>query len=369
MHIITGLNVGGAETALCNLLENTDRGRFKSAVISLLPEGALGQRAREAGAALYSLNMKRGLPDPFALLRLRGLIKELRPDLIQTWMYHANFMGAIAARGLNIPLLWNIRHSNLDKKVNKLTTRIVVKLCALLLMSAPQKIIYCAHRSAEAHAKIGYDSARAVVIPNGFNTDLFKPDQKAGREFREELGVTEECLLIGVIGRFDPLKDHNNFFRAVDLIAKELPKTRFVLCGDGITPQNAALSAMIGGEVKPLVYLLGRRMDMPKIYAALDLLVLPSSGEAFPNVIGEAMSCGVPCVATDVGDCARIVGSAGVVVKPVDCALLAQAIGAMALLPREKREELGKKARERIVKRYDIRLIANMYEELYRSAV
>jgi glycosyltransferase involved in cell wall biosynthesis len=369
LHIITGLNVGGAETTLCKLLENMDRTRFRSAVVSMLPEGALGQRAREAGAALYSLNMKRGLPDPFALLRLRRLIKELRPDLIQTWMYHANLMGAVAARGLKIPLFWNIMHFNLDKNVNKPMTRIIVKLCALLLKSVPQKIVYCAQRSAEVHAKIGYDNARATVIPNGFDTDLFKPDQRAGKEFREELSAADGCLLIGVIGRFDPQKDHNNLFRAADLIVKELPTARFVLCGDGIIPQNGALAAMIGKGIKPLVHLLGRRMDLPKIYAALDLLVLPSIGEAFPSVVGEAMSCGVPCVVTDVGDCARIVGSTGISVKPGDPALLAEAIKKMALLPQKKRKELGEKARERIKEHYDIRLITDMYEDLYQSAV
>lgn len=366
-HVITGLNVGGAENALCKLVENIDRTRFESNVVSLLPEGVLGERIRRAGGGVDVLGMRRGVPSPVAFLRLVGLLKRTQPDLVQTWLYHADLVGGLAGAWLGLPVLWNIRNSDLTPEVNGLLTRGVVRVCARLSRRLPAAIVCCAERAREIHERIGYDGSKMLVIPNGFDTAALRPDAAAGAAFRREVGVPEEAFLVGVIARFDPQKDHRGFFAAVQrLTEKNGERPYFVLCGDGMTRENTALSEMIPQSFRDRTFLLGRRMDLPKVYASLDLSVLPSrSGEAFPNVVGEAMACGVPCVVTDVGDAARIVGDTGVVVPPRDPAALAGGMRRIMGMSRDARRALGAHARERVCCEYDIEVMTKRYEALY----
>ncbi|MDR1471242.1 MAG: glycosyltransferase [Synergistaceae bacterium] len=367
-HIITGLNVGGAENALCKLVENIDREKFECSVLSLLPDGALAGRIKNAGADVFTLNMKRGQPRLSSFIRMVSRLRKIRPDIVQTWMYHADLMGGIAGRILGVPVVWNIRHSNIDPMVNKLSTRLIVKLCAKMSGFIPARIAGCAVSGLDAHTALGYAAEEMVQIPNGFDTGVFRPDEAARFSFRAELGILPEARLVGVIARFDPQKDHGNFFKAAACLSEKHCDVRFVLCGDRITPDNPILAGMIDAALEGKVFLLGRRMDVPRILAALDVSVLPSmSGEAFPNVVGESMSCGAPCVVTDVGDSARIVGDTGIVVPPRDPAALASGICSLLEMPRRERENLGARARQRIIDEYEIGAVTKMYENLYNS--
>jgi glycosyltransferase involved in cell wall biosynthesis len=211
-----------------------------------------------------------------------------------------------------------------------------------------------------------------VIIPNAFDLENFRPDPPARQSVRQELGLSPEAPLIGLINRFHPMKDHNNFIQAATLLLKSLPEAHFLLCGGGVTWENSELVGWIkAGNLQERCHLLGHRDDIPRLMAALDIVSLSSSGgEGFPNVIGEAMACGSPCVVTDVGDAALIVGETGVVVPKKDPQALAAGWHKLLLdLTREERVQLGLAARRRVTEQYSLNMITQQYQRVYASMV
>ena len=367
-HLITGTYTGGAERMLHKLVSRTDRERFDVSVISLTTAGEIGRRMIDEGVSFHSLDASRSGLDPSALVRLIRLLRRTRPDILQTWMYHADLAGGLATRfSRSIPVAWNIRHSDLDPDHMKKRTILVAKWCARLSRRLPERIVCCSRASMETHAAIGYDRERMVVIPNGFDTSLFAPDSGARGSVREELGLDRDAILVGLVARYHPQKDHATFLRAAGILHEEMPGVRFVLCGKGVTADNIDLAGMIGeADLEDTAFLLGRRADIPQIQASLDIASSSaSSGEGFPNIIGEAMSCGVPCVVTDVGDSSEIVGDFGIVVEPGDPEALAAGWKKILAMNREARAGLGEKARERIEKNYEIGAVTARYEVMY----
>jgi glycosyltransferase involved in cell wall biosynthesis len=365
-HIITGLEAGGAETMLLKLLSSLNAPGESAEVISLAPEGPLADPIRALGVPVMSLGLGGGLGALFGLPRL---IRELRrsvPDLVQCWMYHANLLGGLAARvGVSAPVLWGLRQSDLDPALSKRSTIMVAKLGARLSFRVAQKILCVSESARQVHVALGYDDARMVVIPNGFDLARFRPDAEARREIRADLGIGPDDILIGLAARFDPQKDIGNFLAACARLAA--PKARFVLCGTGMDGSNDALVAMIKqAGLGERVHLLGRRNDMARLTAALDIAVSSSAfGEGFSNTLGEALACGVPAVATDVGDSRLIVGAAGRVVPPRDAGALAAGIEELIALGPEGRAALGRQGRERMARDYGLAAIAERYRTLY----
>ena len=220
------------------------------------------------------------------------------------------------------------------------------------------------------HTALGYDPEKMVVIPNGFDLDLFKPDLEGGASIRQELGIPEDTMLIGLAGRFDPQKDHHNFIKAAALLPKEILNVQFLLCGDDITWGNRELAQWIDeAGLHRCFHLLGRRNDISRIMTALDIASSSSYGEGFPNVVGEAMACGTPCVVTDVGDSALIVGDTGIVVPPGDPDALALAWKELNEIGKDKRRELGCDARLRIRENFSLPSVVKQYEDLYKYVV
>lgn len=368
--IITGLSTGGAEMMLFKLLQNLDRSRFRVAVISLTTKGDIGRRIEGLGVPVFSLNMSRGVPNPLSVLQLSRLLREIKPDLVHTWMYHADMLGGMIARlsGVN-HVIWCIRHSNLSKKENKRSTLWVVKICAFLSHVLPVYILTCSSRAADVHAKIGYAEDKLHVIPNGFDLNHFVPNVSARASVRAELGLSTDVPLVGLVARFDSQKNHIGFIDAASLVHAELPHVHFVLAGTGVDSTNSLLSNAIAARgLQANVHMLGRRDDVPRLMASLDVLASPSHGEAFPNVLGEAMACGVPCVVTDVGDSAEIVGSTGRVVAPGDMAGLAEGLLELLRLSFEQKSTLGRQARDRVAANYEISHVARLYEDFYERA-
>ena len=365
--LISGLSTGGAEMMLYKLVTRMDRDKFEMRVVSLTGSGPVGERIRDAGIPVESLGMARGIPDPRMIFRFARWLKERNPDIIQTWMYHADLVGGVSARmSGGIPVVWNIRHSNLDHEDSKQSTLWTARACAVLSRWLPSKIVCCSHASKEVHRAMGYDENRMVVIPNGFDLDAFSPMQDAGTKMRRSLGLTRAAVLVGLAARFDPQKDHRTFFHAAGVLHREYPEVHFVLCGDDITWDNPRITSWIdGAAVRSVTHLLGRLDDMPSFQAALDVAVSSSShGEGFPNVVGEAMACCTPCVVTDVGDSARIVGHTGIVVPPGNAAALIAALKRMVVLG-DGRRELGLLARKRISEEYSLEKTVERYEEMY----
>lgn len=370
--IITNLATGGAETMLLKLLQQLDRNRFTPTVISLMGVGEIGPRISALGIPVHDLGMQRGvLPGPVVMWRLVQLLRKSKPDVVHTWMYHSDLLGGVAARLLGCKrVVWGIRHSNLSPAENKHTTLWVVKLCAALSKVVPTFILSCSHRASEVHAAVGYAANKLHVIPNGFDLHQFVPDSSARISVRSELGLSSDAPLVGLVARYDSQKNHVGFVEAAALLHARMPQVQFVLAGQNVDGSNTVLVDAIAQKgLQQHVHLLGRRSDIPRLMASFDVLASSSHGEAFPNVLGEAMACGVPCVVTDVGDSAEIVGNTGRVVSAGDMASLANGLFDVLALPVVQRAALGEQARLRVAVEYDISHVAALYMAFYERVM
>lgn len=368
VHIISDLSVGGAEMVLCNLLGALDRTQFEPLVISLMDKGPLRARLDALGIPVYSPRMTSVWPNPLAWLRLLRLVRRLQPDVLQGWMYHSN-LAASLARAVwrwRAPVVWSVHYTLANLANERRLTAFVIRLCGRISHIA-DGIIFVSRTSQEQHAALGYDISRSQVFPNGINLNEFRPSNEARQSVRQELRLTAEAPLIGHIGRYHPMKDHANFLRAARLIVDVWPDARFLLAGRGVTKENTELRQLVHElRLTDCVHLLGERHDIPRVAAALDVFVLASAyGESFPNIIGEAMACGVPCVVTEVGDARWIVGDAGAVVPPRDSAALAAQVVAMLKLDSAARHALGLAARQRVSELFSLDSTAAHYAEVY----
>jgi len=370
LHIITGLDTGGAEMALYRLLSRLSP-TYQVHVISLTSIGEVGKRIQELGVPVDALGMRSGIPNPIAILRLAFKLRKIQPDIVHTWMYHADLMGGLAARlAMVSALTWSIRNTNLSPDRTKRTTRAVVRVCGLLSGILPDRIISCSQTARDIHVARGYDESRFVIIPNGFDLSSYRPDPTARVEMRQELGIPAEAPVIGLVARLDPLKNHQGFFEAAGILHFSRPDVNFVLAGKDIEPGNPAVAAwMRAAGVEHVTHLLGLRNDIPRLTAAFDVATSSSWGEAFPNVVGEAMACGVPCVVTDVGDSAFIVGDTGLVVKPGDVHALAAAWEKLLMLSPSERQALGQFARTRVAENFELQKVTTSYEAFYEELI
>jgi glycosyltransferase involved in cell wall biosynthesis len=368
--VTTGLSTGGAELMLYRLLAALDRSTFAPSVVSLLPAGPTAAKIAALGVPVRSLGMRPGVPDPRAAVRLARWLRREGPDVVQTWMYHADLIGGVAARLAGCrQVAWGLRQSTLDPHTSKRSTIWTARACARLSRLVPARIVCCSEASRRVHAALGYAPERMVVIPNGFDLAAYRPDPAARAVVRAELGLPADAPLVGLVARWDPQKDHQMFVWAAARVGDQHPAVHYLLCGDDITPANAALAEWIGAAgLGGRCHLLGPRDDMPRLTAALDVACSASaSGEGFSNVLGEAMACGVPCAATDVGDAALIVGDTGRVVPPRDPAALAGALHELLALSPAARQALGQAARRRIEERFTLGACAARYAALYTA--
>lgn len=365
-HVIAALEAGGAENMLYKLVSAT-RADARHSVVTLLRGGHYAPRLVAEGVPVRSLDMRRGAPNPLAIVRLARHFRRERPDVIHGWMYHSNLLAGLAsAAAHHIPVVWGIHHTSTLEGSTKPTTRWANALCAGLSGWLPARIVCCAESALRSHAAMGYRASRMVVIPNGFASEVLARDPLGGARVRSELSIAPEAPVVGLVSRFHPDKDPDNFLRAARLVAEADRRVVFVLAGMGLGPSNPALAARVDElGIRPYVRLLGLRSDVPALFSAMDVFALSSRSEAFPNVLGEAMLCGVPCAATDCGDAREIVGPTGRIVPPEDSAGLAGAILELLTLGERRRAELAVAARERIRARYDVSVVARRYAELY----
>jgi glycosyltransferase involved in cell wall biosynthesis len=367
VHVINSFECGGAEAMLCNLLLKADRANFELSVVSLIDDLTVAGPILRAGIRVVTMGMKAGVADPRGVVRLARHLREIDPDIIQTWMDHSNLIGSIAALAApRARVVWGIHHSHHVRGVAKSSTLLTVSACARLSRWLSSRIVYCSEHSRVLYRRHGFDEARTVVVPNGFDLERFKPDAGAREAVRRELALPPEAVLIGLVARYDPVKDHAGFLRAAALLAREHPEAHFLLCGSRVNRENRELFTQVEAlGLTARCHLLGARSDVPRIHNALDVATSSSISEAFPLVVGEAMACGVPCVVTDVGDSALLVGPTGKVVRPRDPAALAAAWGQVLALGPAGRAALGMAARQRVSERYELRAVTRRYEALY----
>lgn len=371
LHIITGLSDGGAEAVLHRLCSTSKT--HQHLVISLMDAGKYGSPLRQTGVAVHTLDMPRGRISWRGLFRLWRLLRRERPDLVQTWMYHADLVGGLAARLSGVrAVCWGVHHTTLQPFEDKHSTILVARLCARLSHWVPSRIVCCARQSVVAHQALGYDVSRCVVVPNGYDVSYFRPAPEARQRVREALGLAADCPVIGLVGRFHPQKDHPNLLAALARVRAAGWAVETLLVGTGLESENAVLTeSVVKAGLASSVRLLGPSDDIPAIMNALDLHVLSSArGEAFPNVLAEAMSCGTPCVTTNVGDAALIVGDTGWVVPPADASALAQAIIEALDGLRDARQWAARQmaARARIQEHFSLERIAKAYDDVWMEA-
>ena len=373
LHLITGLSDGGAEAVLYRLCTHDAENRH--VVVSMMDEGKYGPLLRAAGVAVHCLGMPRGRVTVRGLWRLWRLLRAERPTVVQTWMYHADLVGGVLARLAGVrAVCWGIHHSNLEPGKSRRATIWVARLDARLSRWVPAAIVCCAAQARDVHVRLGYAAEKFVIIPNGYDVGRFRPDAAARARLRAEWGVPDGVPLLGMVARFDPQKDHANLLAACARLQASGADFAAVLVGTGCDAGNAALVQQLAAAgLTQRVRLLGRRDDVPAVMAALDLHVLSSAyGEAFPNVLAEAMACGTPCVTTDVGDAAQIVGETGWVVPPRDAAALAEGIAAALKEWRERPDEWAARrcaARERIVETFGLDRMVQAYRRVWGETV
>ena len=368
-HLITGLQTGGAERMLARLVCRMDPSRFSNTVISMTGADTVGAELVASGIPTLSLGMRRGTADPLGLMRLIDILQKIRPHILQTWLYHADLMGTIAGRLTATPkVVWNIRCSDMDMhNYSRLSRRIPGLLAKLSRF--PATVVVNSACGQATHQKYGYQPRSWSLIPNGFDTERFRPDPDARAWLRQHLGMTGDELIIALPARFDPMKDHMTFLAAAANLAAKDDRIRFLLIGRGLSDNNPQISRRVAAcGLGDRVRLLGERSDMPRMLAGADIVTLSSAfGEGFPNILGEAMACGTPCVSTDVGDAAAIIADTGITVPSRDPTALSLGWQRLIDTGAETRAALGRQGRERILSRYALPVIIDQYAELYTT--
>ena len=374
MHVITSLDVGGAETMLAQLVASDTSGTVSHGVVSLKPGGALRASLEDAGIPVTDVGVGRRRGALTGLVRLAGLIRSRRPAVVHTWLYHADLLATLAlllsGRWRATRLVWGVRCSDMDMRRYSLGTRGVLKL--LPLLSPRTDLVLCNSDAGRAvHERLGYRPPRWRVIPNGVDVERFRPRPGERAAIRAELGLDDLSFAVGMCARVDPMKDHDNFVKAAAMFAEAEPEARFVLVGAGTDKPGSTLhQAIAASGIAARFVCLGQRQDIGRIHSALDVATLSSAfGEGFPNVLAEAMACGVPCVATDVGDSASIIGDTGLVVPPGNAEALSAAWDRLRHESCEHRAIRGAAARRRVTGRYALGTMIEAYRTQYRECV
>ena len=371
LHVITDLSSGGAQRMLTHVVSAAPAaGAPRHHVVSLTDDGVYGAVLRRTGVPVTCLTLRGLAGMPRALLALTRIIRRERPDIVQTWLYHADFLGLVATCFVRPrpPVVWNVRCSDMDLHAYAWTTRVLVRLLAHL-SRRPAAVMVNSIAGQRWHDRLGYRPRRWLVCPNGFPTDRLRPDAAVRARRRADLGLPEATVVFVCAARVDPMKDHGNLLAAFDRVRKRLPCARLMLLGQGTKADTGSLEPLAADpDLAAGVLRFGETTDgYAEILQAADVFVLPSAfGEGFPNVLGEAMCLELPCVATDVGDAAAIVGETGRIVPPRAPDALAWAMIELAELGGSDRRTLGRAARERILATYDLDSVRQRYARLYR---
>jgi glycosyltransferase involved in cell wall biosynthesis len=367
VHIITGLGMGGAERMLSNVVMNMDEDHFCNIVVSLKDLGHWGPILQENGITVYHLDMQPSFFSLIKIFKLRKILLEHKPDCLQGWMYHANIVATLVSKITKVKkVFWNIRCSLIDFSKYRFTTKLVFKLGALLSQQ-PTAILNNSKASIRQHELHGYSNTNTILVPNGFDIHKFKPDPEIYRNFRVMQQLPTDAILIGIVARFDPMKDHATFIHAATIMAQLNPKVYFICAGTGMNSKNTTIYNLImANALQERVFLLDQVNEVQYLLPALDYLTQTSTfGEGFPNVVAEAMSCGVECFVTNVGESLEIVGNFGFEIPKQDPYAIAQAWKTAIARDADDINAARHAARLHIIANYSIEKVANIYSEIY----
>nr|WP_279289806.1 glycosyltransferase [Sulfitobacter pontiacus] len=355
------MGTGGAERSLFNLLKGPLGTAFRHNVISLTTFGTYGKQLRDIGYEVTALDIKHA---PWRFGRLRGLVRRQQPDIVQGWMYHGNLAASFACPS-SVRLVWNVRHGLEDFAGEKRTTQLAIQ-ANRMISARPDRVLFNAEIARRQHIKLGFTEENTQVIPNGFDTELFRFDPYQRAQLRQQLGISATAPVIGHLGRFHPVKDHDTFLKASLRVLADRSDVHLVLAGYGVSYETPFFNERILGALRPRVHLLEDRRDVSAVLSAMDIFAQSSRVEGFPNVLGEAMSTERACVATDVGDSAFVLADAGLIVPPEDSAALEAGMRKFLSDP-ELRIKSGTQARKRVKTDFPLDGTAQAYINLYRS--
>jgi glycosyltransferase involved in cell wall biosynthesis len=355
LHVIPALNIGGAEQALVSLVTAKRAQPFSQIVVTLLSGGALTDTIRNAGIKVLESSADSPITFPFSVLGMSRLIRKYRPVAIQSWLYYADLAAywalKLSGRRAATRLYWGVRSSDMDARRYRPELAWAIKACARRA-AAPDAVIANSYAGREYHRRLGYAPRAFPVIPNGIDTERFKPNPAARALSRSQLGVPDDTPLVMHVARVDPMKDHASLIA----VASALPEVQFVMAGTGTETLRGP----------PNLRALGEQRFLSALYPAADLAISTSAfGEGFPNVVAEAMACGLPVVATDVGDSRRIVGDTGAIVSPRDVPAMINAVREFLHEPRTQRESRGQAARTRIAEHYSLGRTVAAFDALH----
>lgn len=369
-HVITTLVSGGAERMLERLVLATHGAELEHEVIALVAGGAVAERLRDAGVAVRSLAMRREgrLPDPRAIYRLAALLRRARGDVVQGWMYHANLLAGFATPVAGLPRpIWGIRAASVPVDRERTRTIATARVAARFAFLLARGVVVNSRRARDTHLAEGYPARLFEIIPNGVDATRWIPDPAARRTVRHELGTSEDVPLIGYVANLRPIKDHATFLAAARRLVDSGSPAHFLLAGVDATADHPMVRDLVTTYgLSDRVHALGERDDIVRLTQALDVASLTSVDESFPNVVAEAMACGVPVVSTDVGDARDILGPEGHVVAVGDVDGIARAWRDMLAMPRDARIALGARLRARVQQEYSMEAVAEHFTRYYR---
>ena len=373
VFVITSLGTGGAQMMLYKLLTRIDREKFSPTVVTLIPGGMFSERIAELDVPIYDLGMRQGMPNISSLMRLRKLLRQLQPKVIQGWMYHGNLMaslGKFMSRG-DATVFWSVHQSLASISAEKKVLAMLIRITARLSKSV-KTVVFSAESGLKQHLAVGYHDKNVLAIRDNFDLDSFKVTD-AKLHLRQTLGLAEESVLVASVARYAPMKDHANLVSAAALLTTDFTNLHFVCVGPGVDSKNQKLTNQIAQlKLEERIHLLGERRDIQSILSEVDIFALSSAfSESFPNVLGEAMACHVPCVTTDVGDAYAIVGDVGIVVPPGDSIALAAGLRKLLEMSSQQRADLGRQSRLHIEDQFNLDgadSFVRKYERLYEDA-
>jgi len=366
LHIITSLGDGGAENTLYKICKHDSVNEH--IIISLKRADKYSLLLKKIGIKVYHLNMKF-----YSILNFFYLIKLLRflkPNIVQTWLVHGDLIGGVAAKLSGFHnIVWNIRYSNLEIKKTNLVNLLLIKLLAKLSFYIPKLIIVVSTSTKRNCKDLGYHEKKLFLIPNGYDLSILKPSKNKRLYFRKRFKIKKKTPIIGNVARYDPMKDHANLLMALSLIQKQDIDFFCILVGSNVDKKNMKLVNLIKRlKLSNYVKLLGSHNNIVEVMNEIDVYAQSSSyGEGFPNVVAEAMACKTPCIVTNVGDAAFIVGKTGWVVPKNNSLKLSKAIIQSIFLKMKTKnwQQRCNQARLRIAQNFDIDKMIESYNKLW----
>ncbi len=367
LHIISGLGDGGAEANLYNFICHTKS--EINYVISLKDKGKYGPLLENKGIKVFYINFSNRISFLKKFISLYKLIKKLKPDIVQTWLYHADLIGGCAAylaKSKNI--IWGIHHTSLESRFNKKSIILISKLNSFLSNIIPKKIVVCAEKSMNEHIKKGFNKNKFIVIRNGLDLNKFKSSESMRRKYREKIKINQSELLLGTVARFNPIKDIPTLIKVIKKLKSSGLNFKYLFVGENMDLDNKTLVNMIEkSNLKDTIKLIGQEESISSVMNAIDLHILSSKSEAFPMVILESLACGTPSISTNVGDVSRIIKNKKFLVDKENYLSLYNAINEFLNLELEEKEKISKEGIDHIKFNFSIEKMTKEYLKVYEN--